>query len=259
VSDEIFIGIPVLNRFDLLAECVRRIDVPHRLLCINNNTVDAAFQEQLKELKTKYPCLAVEDAPRNLGVSASWNHLVRAGFAAGFERVFITANDFHVEHGSWAAFRDTVLRVPAELYLGDGYNLFCVTRALIDHVGYFDENYFPAYMEDVDYDYRCRLADVAVVRFGIVPGTFGQHELPGLQWRHHGSQTIRSDLEYGKRNEWTHFTWNRTHYELKWGGLPPKEKFKIPYNKPEHDLRWWPPPAGSIEHRDWDQNRKRVR
>jgi len=256
--DPIFLGIPVLNRADLLEECLRRIDVPVQLFIVNNNTVDEEFQQRLEVLRQRFS-FKLHQSPRNLGVAASWNLILREGYAAGFDPVFITANDFHVDPGMLMAFVQTVRSFPAELFLGDGFNLFSVPRATAEKVGYFDENFYPAYFEDNDYVYRCRLAGARILNFGTNPRQEDGREIPGLVFTHVGSQTIRSDAEYGKRNEWTFPIWNRTHYELKWGGGPDKEKFKTPYNKAEHDWRWWPPPAGSIEHRDWDQDRKRVR
>jgi len=256
--EPIFLGIPVLNRIDLLAECLRRIDVPAQILIVNNNTVDAAFQTRLAELQQQFG-FRLHNAPRNLGVAASWNLILQEAHTAGFPAGVITANDFHVEPGTLAAFVSVVRTMPADLYLGDGFNLFCVPWATTERVGRFDENYFPAYFEDNDYIYRCRLAGVKVLHFDQQPKQENGVKLPGLAYTHVGSQTVRSDEEYGKRNEWTFPTWNRTHYVMKWGGLPDEEKFRTPYNNPQHDCRWWPDPAGSIEHRDWDKGRQRVR
>jgi hypothetical protein len=41
-----------------------------------------------------------------------------------------------------------------------GYNLFALTPAVIRRIGYFDENFFPAFYEDYDYDMRLEIAGV---------------------------------------------------------------------------------------------------
>ena len=125
--------------------------------------------------------------------------------------MLITANDFHVDPGMLMAFVQTVRSFPAELFLGDGFNLFSVPRATAEKVGYFDENFYPAYFEDNDYVYRCRLAGARILNFGTNPRQEDGREIPGLVFTHVGSQTIRSDAEYGKRNEWTFPKIGRAH------------------------------------------------
>lgn len=41
-----------------------------------------------------------------------------------------------------------------------GYNLFALTPTVIRRLGYFDENYFPAFYEDYDYDMRLEMAGI---------------------------------------------------------------------------------------------------
>ena len=38
-----------------------------------------------------------------------------------------------------------------------GFNLFAISSAVVDQLGYFDENYFPAFYEDADFDQRMHL------------------------------------------------------------------------------------------------------
>jgi hypothetical protein len=40
-----------------------------------------------------------------------------------------------------------------------GWSIFAINRACVDNVGFFDENFFPAYFEDNDYHYRLTRID----------------------------------------------------------------------------------------------------
>ena len=55
-----FIGIPILNRLDLLERCLACIDLPAELVIINNNSVDGTFGRELHALAGKHgaqePC-----------------------------------------------------------------------------------------------------------------------------------------------------------------------------------------------------------
>jgi hypothetical protein len=124
------------------------------------------------------------------------------------------------------------------------WNAFLVTSATIDAVGWFDENFYPAYEEDKDFAYRCQLAGLRRI------------PIAGAGADHTGSATIRSDAAYARLNETTHHQWNAAHYRQKWGGGPGHEQFKHPFNNPAHDHRWWPDPGDSIAARDWDAGRR---
>jgi GT2 family glycosyltransferase len=124
------------------------------------------------------------------------------------------------------------------------WNFFAINAWVIFKVGWFDENFYPAYKEDQDYAYRCKLAGIE------------RKDLPGASGTHLGSQTIASDPHYAARNHDTHFNWNQSHYIMKWGADSGSERFATPYNKSDRDYRWWPDPYDTIDVRDWDSNRR---
>jgi hypothetical protein len=81
-------------------------------------------------------------------------------------------------------------------------------------VGGFDEGFYPAYFEDNDFCYRCRLAEIPRVT---------DHFFSPEVYRN--SMTIDKD---GSLN--TNFDTNKEKFAIKWGGEPGKEKFKVPYD-----------------------------
>jgi GT2 family glycosyltransferase len=243
--DKILVGIPILNRLDLLKRCVEHIDYPAHILVINNNSTDHAFIEELSRFAEEAN-IELLNQQRNLGVAASWNLIIRTGLTRGHGLVFIGSNDTFLYPGSLSSAVETERKKGEVILHLCGWNFFLIHKKAIETVGWFDENFYPAYKEDQDYAYRCALAGVTIVT-GI----------PGASGEHLGSQTIRSDSEYFSLNTNTHFNWNRSHYIAKWGGDAGCEEFRTPYNEVDKDLKWWPDPGESIAVRDWDNERRR--
>lgn len=246
-SQKIFLGIPVLNRIDLLERCLEHVDHPAEILIVNNNWHDPAFNAALRALAERRG-LEVRSRERNLGVAASWNLILRAGLGRGYDRIYLGSNDTFLHPGSLRAVEEMERWPDAGLWHLQHWNFFAVEAWVIPRVGWFDENFYPAYKEDQDYRYRCGLAGVRRVK----------HELPaGVGGEHLGSQTILSDAEYAGRNRETHLGWNAGYYFAKWGGEADSEVHRSPFGRPDRDWRWWPPPGESIALRDWDRGRHR--
>lgn len=245
VTDRLFIGIPVLNRPDLLARCLAAVDHPADVVVVNNSVdpgvraaIAAAALAAADEAAGRR--VQVLSQRRNLGVAASWNLIARTGFAAGHDWVFVGSNDTRLCPGSLRAAAAAPKEPDVRVWHLCDWNFFLIRRSTIEDVGWFDENFYPAYEEDRDYAYRCTLAGV---RRADVPGAGGDHV---------GSATIKSDPRYAALNAVTHGTWNANHYRMKWGGDAGAERFRTPYGLPDRDHRWWPDPGGSIAARDWD-------
>ena len=182
-KERVFIGIPILNRPDLLRECVASIDYPAEVLVVNNNARNENFARQIGGMASELG-FAVSHQSRNLGVSASWNLIIRSGLAQGYEWVFIGSNDTVLHPGSLSAAVKMQKDSGTRVWHLSAWNFFLVNRQTIEDIGWFDENFYPAYKEDQDYSYRCHLAGRQRVN------------VPGASAEHLGSATIRSDPPY---------------------------------------------------------------
>lgn len=238
--EKVFIGIPILNRVDLLERCIAAIDYPADIFIVNNNTVDAQFDLQLEDLARRWR-LTVLPQSRNLGISASFNLLLRTAFDRGHDSLFIGANDVFLNPGSLSAAIEFPKSDDVAIYCLHALNFFFTNRSAVEAVGWWDENFYPAYEEDIDYVYRCRLAGKRLVD---VPSAGGEHV---------GSATIHSNPDYLAQNYVTHCQFNRDYYLRKWGGHGGEERFQSPFDYPSYDYRWWPEPDSSIADRDWDR------
>jgi GT2 family glycosyltransferase len=227
---KIFIGIPILNRLDLLTKCVAALDYPAEVVVVNNNACETKFNLRLDSMASERR-FEVLHQDRNLGVSASWNLILMIGFRRGYDQIFIGSNDTFLHPGSLRVATDLPKSQEFGVWHLHAFNFFIVCRRAIETVGRFDENFYPAYKEDEDFSYRCELA-----------GVRRAPSIPGCTADHIGSATIHSDPQLFSANERTHHL-NTLYYIAKWGGDAGHEIFRHPYNNPSYDHRWWPTPG----------------
>lgn len=101
---------------------------------------------------------------------------------------------------------------------GCDFSCFAVTRETIQIIGPFDEEFKNAYYEDNDFDRR-------IWTGGFASGSY-------TPYYHYGSTTITTDKE--REMVISHqggFDRNKTRYIEKWGGLPGRETFDVPFNR----------------------------
>lgn len=246
-SGRMFIGIPVLNRCDLLRRCVASIDVPADIVIVNNNNVDGTFNRELADLARSDPRVTVIDQSRNLGVAASWNLLLQTAFEAGHGWAVIASNDVVFDSGALHSAAAAIGSGDVGIWHVCAWNCFAISREVVMRVGWFDENFHPAYKEDQDYSRRCACSNVR------------RANVEGAGCLHAGSATIRSDADYLNANAQTHAVLNLAYYVRKWGGDAEYETYERPFDLRGRDVRWWPAPRQTPTTSDWDRDRPRLR
>lgn len=204
---------PIISRPDLLERMIRSVDVPvdQWLIIDNGGVVEDAPGTVLR-------------VPENLGVPTSWNLGIKATASAPWW--LIVNADVAFAPSDLARLCEAMADPSPKVVnlVSGGFAAFAVNRATVERVGYFDENYHPAYCDDADYEYRCKLAGVPLI------------DLSG-QTLHDTSSTIK-DPRYGRQNERT-FPENLRYFQAKWGG-PQRggETFTTPFDSGA-DLSEW--------------------
>lgn len=210
------IGVPILNRPELLDALIDSIDVRvEQTIVVDNGKLFDLYGSESK--------LSVIQPGHNIGVSASWNLVMQVTPHAPWW--LLVNNDVTFGPGDLAILAQTIDPELAAIYQMPSFSAFAMTQPGLTAVGYFDENFHPAYNEDLDMNRRAQLAGVPVI---AVPFT-GTHV---------GSATIYSDARYRFRNGFTHPA-NDEYYARKWGG--PKEggeTFTTPFNQGGHVGDW---------------------
>jgi GT2 family glycosyltransferase len=215
------IGIPTLNRKDLLVPALLyyQMDFPDTRIMILDNGRQSI---EIPGLIDNSNNLLIYSSKKNLGVSASWNHLIIKSFEdPHINFVAILNDDIY-----WGVDQETLRVILYQHCLqgsdfillpkGDKYDMsvFVISRGAWLKVGHFDMNFFPAYFEDKDYLYRAKIAGISIYRTLPDPARFVT------------SGTIEKNKGLLERREL-----NLEYYVKKWGGQPGDEKYTISFNE----------------------------
>jgi GT2 family glycosyltransferase len=98
-----------------------------------------------------------------------------------------------------------------------------ITQKGLEKVGMFDENFFPAYNEDIDWVHRAELAGLRSVS-------------AKTNVLHIGSAAIKASPMLRQQNHTTHKL-NDEYWERKWGAKKPNVLFSWPFNS-RHYHQW---------------------
>lgn len=218
------LGIPVIADPGLLRECVASIDAPLERLVIIDNSPDGGMTAIASGSVRQVVASVVEiRPPTNLGFSGSLNHFIRTHADRPW---WMFANaDAVFAPGDMARVAENMERADGPFLCGiRDFRLFGINAAMIETVGFWDENFHPMYCEDTDYQRRMTLSGIA--RYLMLDGQTG----------HVGSATIR-DPHYSSRNQAT-YPLNRLYYSEKWGGDIGRETFTTPFDRGGHIGDW---------------------
>jgi GT2 family glycosyltransferase len=157
--------VPVLTRYDLLQRMLDSIDIPVKhLLIVDNGAGDnpddlPVNTLQLSDVITEVTYLPM---PANLGVAGSWNLGIQS-FPFD-DRWFIVSDDVVFHPGAMQSWLDQShtgqVTISAEW---PHWQFFTVGEDVVNTVGLFDSNFFPANFEDDDYRWRCEHFGVPIV------------------------------------------------------------------------------------------------
>jgi len=206
------LGVPILNRPDLLLRLLDSLDHPVETLAIVDNSVGSRAEEEVADATAAlqgagHPLIqhiAVAQNFGNSGVAASWNQILRAFPNAPV--ALLVNNDVQFAPGSLASALNTLQAdVPQFLPLlpnPQEFSAFLITTLCWNRIGLFDASFHPAYCEDLDY--RDRLRADPSVQWLDEPEL--QQAMAACNQEH--SATIASDPELAERNR-TSFALNR--------------------------------------------------
>jgi Predicted glycosyltransferases len=158
---KLLIGIPTINRADLLnaalekyQECYPNVDI----LVIDNGVS--------QHINTQNPRLRVFAQTSNLGVAASWNLICKTAFQEGYTHALILNDDIELVVHEKELIETISRHGEDKLLVQSGtWCVICVAKKVFETIGNFDEQFFPAYFEDNDYERRIKLQnEVFVIR-----------------------------------------------------------------------------------------------
>lgn len=149
----------------------------------------------------------------NMGVAHGWNLTIKATPRA--EWWAMLNSDVEVIRSDMERLIEAMLDNDL-VYMG-GFEAFALNKKCIRKVGWFDENYHPAYCEDNDYRHRATVAGMRTKWLEPVH-------------KHLGSWTIRQDPDLHERNAVT-YQKNVEYHLARWGGAMGHEVYRTPFDK----------------------------
>ena len=199
--------VPTLYRTDLLVKLVESVDHEVGAILIIDNG---------GSIPPDLPGATVVTLPHNIGVGAAWNLAIKLTPRAPWW--LISNDDIEFNPGELAEVERVMSQDPSpRIGFLLGMACFAINQAAIQEIGFFDENFHPAYFEDNDTAWRAKQAGVPIVEIEGNP-------------KHVGSATIRGHEIYNRQNGLT-FSQNMAYYVEKWGGRPDEEVYTTPFNK----------------------------
>lgn len=227
------IGVPIVNGIHWLERLIDSIDYPVEELFIVDNNGRGELTEKLDELvkiKHKYiKTIKVTHLPYNIGCSGAWNLIIKCYLMKSY---WIIAN-----HD--VAFSPGLLREMVEKSKDENvgmvkpktfqWDLFLIKDFVIQECGLFDENYYPAYMEDCDYHVRLLNKNI---KFSHLEH---EHYHGNEDYENSGSQTLRVEPDLAEKLYACHDT-NSWYMSEKWGPTWRDDEWNFapwshPYNK----------------------------
>lgn len=197
------LGIPILNRSDLLERLLHSLDCPVEILAIVDNSPngDGSLAGQLDLIRQKgHPLVHTILIARpfcNLGVAASWN-LILSSFPDA-ACALLANNDVRFAPGVLATALERIDAGQAQflplLPNPHAFAAFLLTCRCWDQLGLFDPGFHPAYCEDLDY--RDRLQHSASVT--QLDGSFAHTAMTACNPAHSATIKASADLEAHNR------------------------------------------------------------
>ncbi len=213
------LGVPTIVRYDLLKNLVTACEAgtrkPDKYFIVDNGgKLSEKFDRQLfDQIKDR---THVVTPAKNLGVSGSWNLILRE-----CEDYVVISGDDVVPHATplecleqAAIDNETRYFFYPAANQDTSFSLFLQKKKIVELIGEYDEQFYPAYYEDNDYNYRMSVSGYHPM---AVPGAGYTQVVSGTRaiWRGATSGFLR----------------NRYYYQAKWGNAPGKEKWKTPFGK----------------------------
>jgi GT2 family glycosyltransferase len=207
---KLIIGIPTLNRADLLNEALSGYfeDFKDNEIFIVDNGNQSIITREEK--------FAIYRPEENLGVAKSWNYIMDYAEKVDATHVLMLNDDIYL--GRTEHEIKMVIKNNQNADFINSFQNWCSFILKVDmwkKAGKFDEEFFPAYFEDNSFDYK-----MSLMKANKTWTSF----LDPIVYRN--SMTIAKEPSLNNR-----FAQNRAMYIDMWGGLPSEEIYLTKFNK----------------------------
>jgi len=207
------ICIPVYRTSERTRNCLYSIKNYENILLIDNSG-----SKECKEFERLGIEISYQD--ENIGVPRSWN----IGLRQGHDWTFVVSSSMYFPNGF-----DPILQKLKD-YSGlmfrtsHAWHCNAINKKLVDSIGYFDENFYPGYFEDCDWDHRCGI-------YGI--DEYGNIPIDAICQADGGATTDGCQVNINAVHDY---------FKDKWGGERTRDgwgEYRNPFNNPQLPLSYW--------------------
>lgn len=237
------IGVPIVNGVHWLKRLIDSIDYSVENLLIINNNGRGEIDEELNTIRDiGHPLVEnihVCHMPSNLGVSGSWNLIIKSYMMEPYW--IISSHDIVFTPGMLEKLYQAAKNSDAEMihpkkspdYESGCYDLFLMKDSVVQKCGLFDENLYPAYCEDIDYMIRVKNENLKCKYLNI------DYLHGDKNYETSGSQTWRTD-ESLKPKLFSSRSINEIEYLAeKWGDIyDVQNSYTTPFNNQSLDSKY---------------------
>jgi hypothetical protein len=182
---------------------------PKDILVVDNTRLGNALSFLPSSLGVQY---YRDPDNHNIGVPRAWNIGARKVVEEQLDYLVIMSQSMlfgPIKETTWIKQMETFMGENVIESDGHSWHLIALHRRLFEKVGYFDENFYPGYFEQIDWCYRLELNNLqgawARVWVNALSQTVG----------HHSDLVLAPPL--------------LDYYREKWGGDKGEEKFELPF------------------------------
>ena len=241
------IGVPIVNGIQWLQRLIDSIDYPVDDLFIVNNNGRGQLTEELNNIaKIKHGYIKnikVCHLPSNIGCSGAWNLIIKCYMMSPYW--IISNHDIAFTPGlleeivAKSMSSDCGMIKPKEFQ----WDLFLIKDSVIQKCGLFDENFYPAYVEDCDYHVRLLNKNIQTEQTNLQPlhGDQGYEKSGSQTWR--TEPEIKSLIDQGHDQNCWYMSekWGSNWRDENWNFNPwqsPFNKSDIPTSYTRYDLNF---------------------
>lgn len=213
-----YICVPTITQYDALDKLISSVPEEVSVIIIDNggnyknypvmdiSEVDDGDPNTKNFYETNR--VSVFNPQTNIGVAGSWNWFLR-NTPPNDDKYWLIANDdVTLQANTMNVIYNSAPSNPMMLDGEGTWSFFSLHYDTVEKVGYFDENFFPAYFEDNDYDHRMGLENLSP--------TYN----PEFKYDHEGSATLKAMDPERKKKHHIEFRTNRAYFNKKWGFIP---------------------------------------
>jgi beta-1,4-mannosyl-glycoprotein beta-1,4-N-acetylglucosaminyltransferase len=229
------IGTAIVNTPKWIKRLISTIDYPvNEFVIFNNNGRGEITQELNSICKIEHKFIKkikVCHLPKNIGCPATWNMIIKSYIMSPYW--IICNHDIALPKGFLKLMVQKSLNSSIGMVHNDvgfanlgSYEIFLIKDWVIKKYGLFDENFYPGYVEDVDYTMRAINDPIEREFLTELPILHGEDTYVTT-----GSQTWRKDLSLKEKIDNSRIVNEHEYMLKKWGpGWQHQQPYKTPFN-----------------------------